>query len=157
MRFLYYDRVDQLEKGQSIVGIKSFPLSEEYFRGYHRKIALVPGVIFIESMAQLLGWLTIYSYDFSFSAVMSLIEGVRVTSTLRPGFTAEIHAELISATRRDSYGRARCLVDGKEIASIDRILYSHTRRVDPEALRALFNYYSGMERNMSWLSNPSRA
>ncbi len=157
MRFLYYDRVDELDKGKTIVGIKSFPLSEEYFRGNHRKIALVPGVIFIESMAQLLGWLTIYSYDFSFSAVMSLIEGVKVSSTLRPGFTAEIRAELISSTRRDSYGRASCLVDGREVASVERILYSHTRKVDPDALRALFTYYSGINRDASWLSNPSSA
>jgi len=157
MRFLYYDRVDRLNKGESIVGIKSFPLSEEFFRGNHRKVALVPGVIFIEAMAQLLGWLTIYSYDFKFSAVMSLIEGVEVTSTLRPGFTAEIHAELLSSTRRDSFGRARCLVDGVEVASVERILYSHTRKVDPEALRALFGYYSGMGSDTSWLSNPSKA
>ena len=157
MRFLYYDRVDELNKGESIVGIKSFPLSEEFFRGNHRKVALVPGVIFIEAMAQLLGWLTIYSYDFKFSAVMSLIEGVKVTSTLRPGFTAEIHAELLSSSRRDSFGRARCLVDGEEVASVERILYSHTRKVDPEALRALFGYYSGMGSDSAWLSNPSKA
>jgi len=157
MRFLYYDRVDQLTRGESIVGIKSFPLSEEFFRGNHGKVALVPGVIFIEAMAQLLGWLTIYSYDFKFTAVMSLIEGVKVTSTMRPGFTAEIHAELISATRRDSYGRARCLVDGREVASVDRILYAHSRQVDPEALKALFGYYSGMGSDTPWLTNPSRA
>ncbi|MCP3867283.1 MAG: hypothetical protein GY703_04135 [Gammaproteobacteria bacterium] len=156
MRFLYYDRVDRLTKGESIVGIKSFPLSEEFFRGHHRKVALVPGVIFIEAMAQLLGWLTIYSYDFKFTAVMSLIEGVKVTSTLRPGFTAEIQAELISANRRDSYGCARCLVDGQEVASVDRILYAHSRQVDPEALKQLFSYYSGTGGDTPWLSNPGR-
>ena len=118
-------------------------------------MALVPGVIFIEAMAQLLGWLVIYSYDFQFSAVMSLVEGVRIPPALRPGFTAEIRGELVSATRRDSYGRARCLIDGREVACIDRILYSHTRRADATALAELFGYYSGRGIAKPWLDNAS--
>jgi len=48
-------------------------------------------------------------------------------------------------------------VDGREVASVDRILYAHSRQVDPEALKALFGYYSGMGSETPWLTNPSRA
>ena len=41
-------------------------------RRHFSKKALVPGVIMIEAMAQVLGWLVIYSHDFRISAVMSL-------------------------------------------------------------------------------------
>jgi 3-hydroxyacyl-[acyl-carrier-protein] dehydratase len=145
MRFLYYDRVTNIEKGKSIEGVKSFSLSEEFLRGHFRKKALVPGVIFIEAMAQLLGWLVIYSNDFRMSPIMSLIEGVKTTSDLRPGFTAEIRGEIISTSRRDTLGRAEMLVDGKVVASIDRIIYSHIAKVDPDEFRSRFNYYSGLE------------
>lgn len=144
MRFLYYDRVTALRKGVSITGVKSFALSEEFLRGHFSGKAVVPGVIMIEAMAQLLGWLVIYSHDFRLSAIMSLVQDAAVTPDLRPGCTAEIHAELLSTSRRDSLGKARMSVDGRVIATVDRLIYSHIHDVDPEGLRRLFGYYSGL-------------
>ncbi|MBI5055162.1 MAG: hypothetical protein HZB61_00910 [Nitrospirae bacterium] len=145
MRFLYYDKVDNIEKGKSITGVKTFTLSEEFLRRHFRRKALVPGVIYIEAMAQLLGWLVIYSHDFKLSAVMSLVEGVNITPDLRPGFKAEVHGEIISTSKRDSLGRAWITVDGKTIAEMDRIIYSHVHKVDSKALMDLFYYYSGIK------------
>ncbi len=145
MRFLFYDRVTHIEKGKSIAGVKTFSLSEEFLRGHFTKIALVPGMIMIEAMAQLLGWLIIYSHDFKFSSVMSLVEDVKVTSRLRPGFKADIEAELISSSHRDSLGKARIYVEGEMIASLGRIIYSHIQKGNPEELRERFRYYSGFE------------
>jgi 3-hydroxyacyl-[acyl-carrier-protein] dehydratase len=145
MRFLYYDRIESIEKGKSIVGIKTFTLSEEFFRKHFTKQALVPGVIYIEAMAQLLGWLIIYSHDFKLSAIMSLVEDVTIASKLRPGFSAEIHGEIISTSRRDSLGRAWITVNGETIASINRIIYSHVHRVNSDELLKLFFYYSGIK------------
>lgn len=144
MRFLYYDKVTSIEKGKSIVGVKTFPLSEEFLRRHFKKRAVVPGVIFIETMAQLLGWLVIYSHDFRITSVMSLIEGVTVPSGLRPGFSAEVRAELISTSRRDSLGRASVFVEDKIVASLDRIIFSHFHKVDSEELMARFSCYSGI-------------
>ncbi len=144
MRFLYYDRVISIDKGRSIVGTKAFPLSEEFFRRHFTRKAIVPGVVCLEAMAQLLGWLVIYSHDFRLSAIMSLVEGVRVPSGLRPGFFAEIHAELLSTSRRDSLGKARMLIGGEEVASVERLIFSHVSKVDRPELMARFSYYSGI-------------
>jgi 3-hydroxyacyl-[acyl-carrier-protein] dehydratase len=144
MRFLFYDRVMELEKGRFIHGVKSFSLSEEFLRRHYGKIALVPGVIMIEAMAQLLGWLIVYSLDFKVSAIMSLVEDVTVPPRLRPGFQAEIYGEIVSISKRDSLGSARMSVDGQTIASMNRIIYSHLHQVDAEELRRLFGYYSGL-------------
>ncbi len=145
MRLLFYDEITKIERSKSIVGVKTFALSEEFFRGHFGKVALIPGVIFIEAMAQLLGWLIIASHDFKLSAIMFLIEGVNVPANLRPGFKAEIHGEIISMSKRDSLGRAKVFIDGKLVASIDRIIYSHFYKVDPDELLKRFRYYSGME------------
>jgi len=144
MRFLFYDSVTHIEKGRSIIGVKNFSLSEEFLRGHYAALPIVPGVIFIEAMAQLLGWLIIYSHDFRLSAIMSLIEGVTVTSTLRPGFKAEIRAEIISTSKRDSLGMAQIFAGERCIASLNRIIYSHFHDVNPEELRQRFRYYSGI-------------
>ena len=145
MRFLFYDRVDSIEKGYSIRGVKSFALSEEFLRGHFSKVALVPGVIMIETMAQLLGWLIMYSHDFKLAAIMSLIEDVHFSAGLRPGFTAEIHAEIISTSRRDTLGRAEMYSDGELIASMNRTIYTHFQRISPDELKAKFRYYSGIQ------------
>jgi 3-hydroxyacyl-[acyl-carrier-protein] dehydratase len=144
MRFLYYDKINSIEKGHSITGAKTFALSEEFFRHHFTKTALVPGVIYIEAMAQLLGWLIIYSHDFRLSAVMSLVEDVTVSPKLRPGFTAEIHGEIISTSRRDSLGRAWITIDNDVVASMNRIIYSHVHKINSEDLTRLFYYYSGI-------------
>ena len=77
---------------------------------------------------------------------MSLIEDVTVPPERRPGFSAKIHGELISTSSRDSLGRAWMTENGKEIARLDRIIYSHTQKnVNTEDLKRLFYYYSGIE------------
>ena len=144
MRFLYYDRVVEIQKGKSIEGIKTFSLSEEFFRGHFDKTAVVPGVIYIEAMAQLLGWLIIYSHDFKVSAIMSLIEDVKVQPHLRPGFKADIYGEIISTSRTDSLGKAFIYVDNQLIASMKRIIFTHFDQVDPKELMERFQYYSGL-------------
>jgi 3-hydroxyacyl-[acyl-carrier-protein] dehydratase len=145
MRFLYYDSVTHLEKGKSIIGVKTFTLSEEFLRGHYKKVALVPAVIMIEAMAQLLGWLIIYSHDFRLMPIMSLIEEVTLTPHLRPGFKAEIHGQIISSTKRDSLGKAQIYVEGKLVASMGRTIYSHFHKVTPVDLTQMFRYYSGLK------------
>lgn len=143
MRLLLYDRITSLTPGESITGVKTFSLADEYLRKHFSKKALIPGVMYIEAMAQLLGWLVIHTHDFRLSAVMSLIEGVSFDPDLRPGFSAEISGQLISTSSSDSLGSARICVDGREIASMGRIIYVHSSKADPEQLRAMFNYYGG--------------
>jgi 3-hydroxyacyl-[acyl-carrier-protein] dehydratase len=145
MRFLYYDSVTQIEKGKRIVGVKTFSLSEEFLRGHYNKVPLVPGVIMIEAMAQLLGWLIIYSHDFYLSAIMSLIGDAVLPSRLRPGFKAEIHGEIVSTSKRDSFGKAEIYVEGDLVASMGRIIYVHVPAVKRENLVQLFRYYSGLK------------
>jgi 3-hydroxyacyl-[acyl-carrier-protein] dehydratase len=144
MRFLLYDKVTAIDNGKSISGIKTFSLSDECLSGHFHKTALVPAVMLIESMAQLLGWLIIYTHDFKLTPFMSLIENVTVSSHLRPGFKADIRAEILSTSDRDSLGRAEMHVDGQVIGAIGRIIYSHTSKVNEHELRQLFYYYRGI-------------
>ncbi len=143
MRFLFYDAITSIEKARSIEGVKTFSLSEEFLRSHYTRCAYVPGVLFTEAMAQLLGWLITYSSDFKVSAALILLEGVVVPPHMRPGFRAEIRGEIISSSRRDTMGRGEIRVEGERIAWVDRILYGHFESIAPGELKRMYEYYSG--------------
>lgn len=50
---LLIDRVLELEPGQRGVGIKCVTINEPYFQGHFAEYPIVPGVLIIESLAQL--------------------------------------------------------------------------------------------------------
>lgn len=53
--FLLVDRVTDVEKGDYIVGLKNVSINEYYFEGHFPQKRIMPGVMIIESMAQLSG------------------------------------------------------------------------------------------------------
>jgi 3-hydroxyacyl-[acyl-carrier-protein] dehydratase len=145
MRFLYYDRIVQIEPGRRIVGVKAFALSEEFLRGHSSREPLVPAPILLEAMAQVLGWGIIHAHKFRLSALLSLAEGFRMERPrLRPGVTATITGEILTTTHRDSLGRAWVEADGERVATLGRIIYAHLAPVPEAELLRRFCYYSGL-------------
>ena len=141
MRFLFFDRIEEVVRGERIVGVKTFPLSEVYLNGHFARVPLIPGSILIEAMAQVTGWLVVYTYGFKNSCVISLIDDVEVTSDLRPGVSVEIHGEMIDTNDRASLCRARIEKDGVPVAKAERFVYPHFPTDDPGALQERFRSY----------------
>jgi len=50
--FLLVDRVVEIVRGASCTGIKNVSINENYFQGHFPAMAVMPGVLIIESMAQ---------------------------------------------------------------------------------------------------------
>ncbi len=138
MRFLFCDRILKIEKGKRIEGVKAFSVSEAFLQDHFSKRPLVPGVIYMETMAQTLGWLIAYSHDFVVHPIISILEGVKMAADLGPGFKAHILGEIISTSKTDSIGRGEMRVEGKPIAAIDRMIYSHFLSPDPASLSKAF-------------------
>ncbi|HEY1096259.1 MAG TPA: 3-hydroxyacyl-ACP dehydratase FabZ [Alphaproteobacteria bacterium] len=59
--FLLIDRVKDIVKGESIVGIKNVTINEELFQGHFPGHPIFPGVLIIEAMAQAAGTLVVHS------------------------------------------------------------------------------------------------
>ena len=154
MRFLFIDRVTSLERGRRITGIKSFSSSEPFLESHFTRAALVPGVLLIEAMAQLLGWLASYSYDFRCVAVLALISDVTVPASLKPGARVEIEGRLLSSTARDSLGAATATVDGRTIARLERLILHHVALPEGQTAREFFLYYAGID-DLSALERPA--
>lgn len=53
--FLLVDRVTDVQQGEYIVGLKNVSINEYYFEGHFPQKRIMPGVMIIESMAQLSG------------------------------------------------------------------------------------------------------
>jgi 3-hydroxyacyl-[acyl-carrier-protein] dehydratase len=145
VRFLLYDRVTAIERGRTIAGTVSFPLSADIFEHHFPRLPVVPGTLLIESMVQLVGWGIIHAHDFRLRAIMSLVEGVTCHEPqLRPGALAVITGEIVATSASDSLGRAAITVDGRPVAAIERIIYTHVPSADREELVARFRYLSGL-------------
>lgn len=138
MRFLHFDRVTSFERGRSVRGSKSFSLAEPYLEHHFPRSPLVPAGLLLESMAQLVGWGIAQALDFRAMPIMSLVRGFSLADPwLRPGITAEIVGELVSIGERDSLGRAWLWLHGRELASVEQIIYSHIPAREPAELRRL--------------------
>ncbi|HET6465330.1 MAG TPA: 3-hydroxyacyl-ACP dehydratase FabZ [Nitrospiria bacterium] len=59
--FLLVDRIEEIEVGKRIVGIKNVTISEPYFQGHFPDHPIMPGVLIIEAMAQVGGVLAFRS------------------------------------------------------------------------------------------------
>ena len=145
MRFLFIDRVTTLERGRRIGGIKSFASSEPFLEGHFARAALVPGVLLIEAMAQLLGWLVSYSHDFRCLAVLALISDVTVPAALKPGTRVEIDGRLLTTTDADSLGTATATIDGQIVARVERLILHHVPAPADESTRDFLLQYAGVD------------
>ena len=47
MRFLFYDRILEIDKGKRILGVKEVSLGDHFFIGHFEKKPIMPGVIII--------------------------------------------------------------------------------------------------------------
>jgi 3-hydroxyacyl-[acyl-carrier-protein] dehydratase len=145
MRFLFIDRVTGVERGRRITGIKSFGATEPFLEAHFSRTALVPGALLIEAMAQLLGWLASYTYDFRCVSVLALISDVTVPAALKPGARVEIDGRLLTTTERDSLGAATATVDGQIVARVNRLILHHVPLPAGETARDFFLYYGGVD------------
>lgn len=59
--FLLIDRILEIEPGKGAVGIKNVTINEEFFQGHFPGHPVMPGVLIVESMAQVAGILTYVS------------------------------------------------------------------------------------------------
>ena len=59
--FLLVDRIEELEIGKRIVGLKNVTINEPFFQGHFPGRPIMPGVLIIEAMAQVGGVLAFKS------------------------------------------------------------------------------------------------
>ena len=115
--FLLVDRVIELEPGRRAVGIKNVTANEPQFTGHWPDNPVMPGVLIIESMAQVGGILLLTVADNEgMLALFAGVDGVRFRRPVLPGDQLRIETELLRAKGRIGKARAVATVDGEVVA-----------------------------------------
>lgn len=112
--FLMVDKILSVEEGKTVVGLKNVTVNEPYFQGHFPDEPIMPGVMIIETMAQIGGFV------FDIVNERGYVIGVDKTKFKKvviPGDTLIVEATLIQ--RFGSMGKVKAVakVDNAEVAS----------------------------------------
>lgn len=146
MRFLFYDRILELESGKRVLATKAISIGDEFLGEHYRRLPLMPATLMMESLAQVAGWLHIVSEAFAVRTVLGKVEGVRVLRHARPGETLIVEAWLDYRHREGASMRGEIRVDGQAVMTVTRMIFASERTDDPRVIarsRELFGYISG--------------
>jgi len=116
--FLLVDRIVELEPEKRIVGLKNVTINEPFFQGHFPGAPVMPGVLIIESMAQVAGVMIYRDLPDKEKKLIYFtgIEDAKFRRPVLPGDQLRIEMELLN--RRSNFGKmqGRATVDGKLVA-----------------------------------------
>ncbi|MGL6105552.1 3-hydroxyacyl-ACP dehydratase FabZ [Romboutsia sp.] len=116
--FLLVDKVIELEIGKRAVGIKNVTANEPFFQGHFPEYPIMPGVLIIESMAQV-GAVAMMSMEENKGklGVFAGIDKVRFKKEVRPGDTLKIEVEMLSVRRNIGKATGKAYVEEELVCS----------------------------------------
>jgi 3-hydroxyacyl-[acyl-carrier-protein] dehydratase len=124
--FLMVDRVLSLETGKRVVAIKNITGNEIFFLGHFPNMAVMPGALIIESMAQTAIILFRKSAEaegktFDDASTLFFFGGakVRFLKPVFPGDQLQIEVTLIKAISVGGVVKALATVDGQRVAQAE--------------------------------------
>ncbi|MDJ0973230.1 MAG: 3-hydroxyacyl-ACP dehydratase FabZ family protein [Planctomycetota bacterium] len=120
MRFLLVDRIEEIQPGTSIRGFKNVAMSEDYLTWHFPEQPILPGVLILESFAQLAGWLEAKTSDFTQWVLLERVRSARYYHFCVPGDRLTLSLEQLESEDdgRRVY-RGECSVDGGRRATVE--------------------------------------
>jgi 3-hydroxyacyl-[acyl-carrier-protein] dehydratase len=120
--FLLVDRIQEMDPGKRIVGIKNVTINEPFFQGHFPGHPVMPGVLIIEAMAQVGGILAYLSSDDEIRKKVCYfmsIDGARFRKPVFPGDVLRLEMET-TLNRRGIWGfSGKAFVGEKLVADAD--------------------------------------
>lgn len=119
--FLLVDRIIDIDKDNSAIGIKNVTVNEPHFQGHFPTRPVMPGVLIIEAMAQTAGAICIRSAgeDRPSLVYFMTVDGAKFRRPVVPGDRLEIHVRKLK--QRGNIWRFACeaVVDGSKAAEAE--------------------------------------
>ena len=125
--FLMLDRVVDFEPGKRIVAIKNVSANEIHFLGHFPSVAIMPGVLIVEALAQCLHVLDALSRDADAAAYtpqLKYLGSVNMTfmKPALPGDQLHLEVDILKLMARGVMGSAVARVEGNAIAKGELVL-----------------------------------
>lgn len=92
--FLMIDRVVEIQRDVSAVGIKNVSINENFFQGHFPSMPVMPGVLIIESMAQTAGVLVVATLGPESEGKLvyfMTVDGAKFRRPVTPGDQMRVH------------------------------------------------------------------
>jgi 3-hydroxyacyl-[acyl-carrier-protein] dehydratase len=96
--FLFIDRVQEIEPGDSAIGVKNVSSNEPFFQGHFPQEAVMPGVLIVEAMAQTAGVLVVDSLGKEGEDLLvyfMTLDKTRFRKKVVPGDVLELHVRIL--------------------------------------------------------------
>ena len=142
MRYLLIDHITGFTPGESITGIKNVAMSEDFLEFHFPKNPIMPGVMLLEAMTQLTGWLEAVSSDFNNWFLISRINRCNFYGFAFPGDQVLLELSFVSSTddgKRVYKGLASVAGKKKVTVEFEGTQVPHAELEDPEEQRRFFD------------------
>jgi 3-hydroxyacyl-[acyl-carrier-protein] dehydratase len=146
MRFLFYDRVLDLQSHRRAVATKAVSIGDEFLPQHFSRCPLMPATLVLESLAQVAGWLYMITLDFTIHAVLVMLEGAVVERHARPGDTLTLEVSLEFEHRGGATLRGEARDSAGVFVRVARLVFAAKELTDPrdvQRAKELFAYLSG--------------
>jgi len=146
VRFLFCDRIVELEPGNRALASKMVSLSEEFLPDHYPRQPVMPSTLVMECLAQLAGWLYVVTENFAITTVLGLAQGVSIHGMVRPGENLTLEAWVLYGHRDGVTMRGEARRGNEVILRAERMLFASRpspAEADIARARELFRYISG--------------
>lgn len=114
MRYLLIDKILQWEGNEFIKGVKNVAMSEDFLEFHFPDRPVMPGVMLLEAMTQLTGWLVALSTDFTKWFLINQIKHCKFYSFALPGDQVILTVQRIENNKEGILFRGIGMVEEKK-------------------------------------------
>jgi 3-hydroxyacyl-[acyl-carrier-protein] dehydratase len=125
MRFFFVDRVDQIEPGKYVTGIKNITYNEDFLEDHFPDHPLYPGTLAVEALAQIGGFLVECTFNHASQdplrrAVLAQVEKAKFYDPITPGDQLLLRCEMLSTLEGAAQIKAEARI--KEQTAVTAVL-----------------------------------
>jgi 3-hydroxyacyl-[acyl-carrier-protein] dehydratase len=124
MRWLFLSHIDELDPGRFVRGQAVFPADLKLFEDHFPRFPVVPGVILLETLAQLSGKAIGYTVrkergDWPFP-ILSMMNNVKFRKFVKPGEIVQLEAEFDRLLDAAAVMKVKARTEGKVVAQAEQ-------------------------------------